>query len=154
MWFDLGPNVKKVKPDPSGGGEGTVGSDANHLGNIRYISCARVKLDGHLTPLSFKAFQGGLEGEDLLRVDGEVHREEEEDEVLALQLSVQVKHPDRVAVAVNSDHAVGGEDILGHRHHVVDVEQPNAREVGHLLEVRHLCQQDLDLLLLRSLRGD
>ena len=145
---------KKVKPDPSGGGEGTVGSDANHLGNIRYLSCVREHLDGHLTPLSFKAFQGGLEGEDLLRVNGEVHWEEEEDEVLALQLSVQVKHPDRVAVAVNPDHAVGGKDILGLRHHVVDVEQPNAREVGHLLEVRHLCQQNLDPLPLRSLRGD
>ena len=112
------------------------------------------QIDDHLTPLGFKAFQGGLEGEDLLRVDGEVHWEEEEDEVLALQLSVQVKHPDRVAVAVNPDHAVGGEDILGLRHHVVDVEQPNAREVGHLLEVRHLCQQDLHLLPLRSLRGE
>ena len=132
----------KVQPDPSGGGEGAVSSDANH------------KIDDHLTPLGFKAFQGGLEGEDLLRVDGEVHWEEEEDEVLALQLSVQVKHPDCVAVAVNPDHAVGGEDILGHRHHVVDVQQANAREVGHLFEVRHLRQQFLHLLPLRRLRGD
>ena len=144
----------KVQPDPSGGGEGAVSSDANHLGKIRCISCVRHNIDDHLTPLGFKAFQGGLEGEDLLRVDGEVHWEEEEDEVLALQLSVQVKHPDCVAVAVNPDHAVGGEDILGHRHHVVDVQQANAREVGHLVEVRHLRQQFLHLLPLRRLRGD
>ena len=48
----------------------------------------------HLATLSCKALQGSLQGENLLSVEGEVHGEEDDDEVLALQLSLQVEHPD------------------------------------------------------------
>ena len=93
-----------------------------------------------LAAFSIKALQGRFEGENFLSVEGEVHGEEDEDQVLALQLSLQVKHPDRLAVAVDPDHVVEGEDVLGHGHPVVEGEQVKAGEVGHLLEMRHIAR--------------
>ena len=78
----------------------------------------------------------------LLRVAGKVHGDEDEDEVLALQLSLKVEHLDWLAIPVDPNHAFEGEDVLGNcRRHIVDSQQAKAWEVGrHLLEMRHLAR--------------
>ena len=122
--------------DPPGDGQGAVSGHPKHLAK----HCRGLKeYQKYLAVLGIKVGEKLAEAGDLLRVNGEVHGEEEDDKVLVIQLRLEVEHLDCLAVSVHPNHLAEGEQVLWLGEAVGDGDQGQAGEVGSVLEVeRHL----------------
>ena len=110
---------------------------ARGLSAVTPTTWPRERRGSHLATLHGEGLHHGLQGSDLLGIHGQIHREEEDDKVVAAQLLLEVEHLDRLAVPVYPGHLAEGEEVVGPDHRVGHRHQLQARVERSLIEVCH-----------------